>query len=257
MSRSILAACLIFGCTTFRPLAAGAQQFGSVETLYSDGVQAYFGGHCGEAESLFSSVAGMDPNDPRAFYFRALSLMRQGREDEARSDMEIGAEIEARFPARFDIGKTLERVQGSNRLLLERYRRQARQAALANPPVGAVRTPDAGVLRERRIVPLDEFSREGVPQSFVAPHAPPQTFAAPAPTTNPPTAAPTAPATAAPPANPFNDDMTAPASKPQPKAPPAKAAPKTPPAAAPIPPAPKATTPPAPKPSDEKENPFL
>ena len=119
MSRFAHAVCLIFGCTTFLPLAARAHEFGSTESLYSDGVQAYFGGRCGEAESLFSSVAGMDPNDPRAFYFRALSLMRQGREDEARSDMEIGAQIEARFPTRFDIGKTLERVQGSNRLLLE------------------------------------------------------------------------------------------------------------------------------------------
>jgi hypothetical protein len=257
MSRPTFAACLILGCISSAPLAARAQELGSTATLYSDGVQAYFSGRCGEAESLFSSAAGMDPNDPRAFYFRALSLMRQGREDEARSDMEIGAEIEARFPTRFDIGKTLERVQGGNRLLLEQYRRQARQTALATPPVGAVRASDASVLRERRIVPLDEFSREGVPQSFVAPQAPPETFAAPAPSTRPRTAAPTAPATAAPPTNPFNDDTAAPASKSQPKTPPPKAAPKTPPAAAPIPPAPKATTPPAPKPSDQQENPFL
>lgn len=257
MSRSPFAVCLIFGCISFATLAAQAQELASAATLYSDGVQAYFCGRCGEAESLFSSAAGLDPNDPRAFYFRALSLMRQGREDEARSDMEIGAEIEARFPNRFDIGKALERVQGGNRLLLEQYRRQARQAALANPPLGAVRAPDAGVLRERRIVPLDEFSREGIPQSFVAPQAPPETFAAPPATTKSRTAAPTAPATAAPPTNPFGDDTTAPASKSQPTSPLPKAAPKTPPAAAPIPPAPKASTQPAPKPSDEKENPFL
>jgi hypothetical protein len=249
MSRSTFVAGLILGCTSLVPVTAHAQQFGAPETLYSDAVQAYFRGCSAEAEALFSSLAGVDPNDPRAFYFRALSLMAQGREDEARSDMEIGAQIEARFPTRFDIGKTLERVQGRDRLLLERYRSQARQAALANPPLGAVRSPDTGVLRERRIVPLDEFSREGVPQSFIAPQAPPQNLAPPARATNPPTAVPTAGPSASPPANPFNDDTATPDSKSQPKTPSTKLAPKTPPAAAPVPP--------APKPSGDMENPFL
>src|SRR5262249_46854738 len=145
------------------PLAAYAQEFGSASTLYDSGVEAYFRGCSPEAESYFTSLMGLDGNDPRAFYFRALTLMRQGREDEASSDMEIGAEIEARFPHRFDIGKMLERVQGPSRLLLEQYRSRARANASMTPPVGAMRSPDTGVLRERRIVPLDEFARPGEP----------------------------------------------------------------------------------------------
>jgi hypothetical protein len=252
MSRSAFAVCLILGCISISPVAAYAQESGTAETLYADGVQAYFRGCSAEAESLFSRLAGIDSNDPRAFYFRALSLMRQGRVDEARSDMEIGAQIEARVPARFDIGKTLERIQGPNRLLLEQYRSRAHRVAMANPPIGPVRAPDATVLRERRIVPLDEFSRQGEPQSFIAPQAPPETFApaARAPTTpavSPPAASPQAPI------NPFGDDTPTP--KTPPKAPPTKASPKTPPAASPIPPQP---TPPPPKPTDDnKENPFL
>jgi hypothetical protein len=254
MNRPAFAACLIIGC--INSYAVFAQEPVTAETLYAGGVQAYFRGCSTDAESLFSRLAGADPNDPRAFYFRALSLMQQGRVDEARSDMEIGAQIEARVPARFDIGKTLERVQGPNRLLLEQYRSRARQIAMANPPLGSVRAPDTGVIRERRIVPLDEFSRQGEPQSFIAPQAPPETFAPRAPATTRPVPSPPA---ASPEAsgNPFGDDTTAtPTSKTQPKAPPAKATPKTPPAAAPIPPQPQ-PTPPATKPAEDKqENPF-
>jgi hypothetical protein len=252
MSRSTFAACLILGCVSFGALIVRAQEFGTAETFYANGVQAYFRGCSAEAESLFSSLAGVDPDDPRALYFRALSLMQQGREDEACSDMEIGSQIEARFPTRFDIGKTLERVQGRNRLLLEQYRSRARQTALANPPLGPVRSADTAVLRERRVVPLDEFSREGEPQSIVAPQAPPETFVPRTRVTAPPSAAPALPPAASPPTNPFGDDTTGPGAKTRPNAPPTKAVPKTPPAPAPRP------TPPAPKsPDDGKENPFL
>jgi len=150
--------------------------------------------------------------------------------------------MEARSPNRFDIGKTLERVQGPMRLGLEQYRSRARTAASLNPSLGPVRAPDAAVLRERRIVPLNEFSGSGEPHSIVAPEPPPQSITVPA-------AIPPMPAddlNAAPTAgNPFGDDSAVgPAPKSQPKAaqsktPPAKAAtPKSPPAKLPIPPAP-------------------
>lgn len=267
MSRHTFAACLVVGCTAIFPLAVRAQQFGAADALYSNGVQAYFRGCSAEAESSFSSLMGVDPNDPRAHYFRALSLMRQGREDEARSDMEIGAQLEARSPNRFDIGKTLERVQGPGRLLLEQYRNRARTLASMNPPRGALRSPDTAVLREQRVVPLDEFSRPGEPRSMpvpeVAPTPPPQAIV-------PPAAAQPKPASGfnAPPAgaeNPFGDDSApgaAPKSQPkdaQPETPPAKPAAVEPPRAkAPIPPAPKPAAPaPTPKPSaQDAENPF-
>lgn len=262
MSRHKFIAFLTIGCTTLVSLIVRAQDFGAAETLYATGVQAYFSGQPAEAETSFSSLLRIDPNDPRAFYFRALSRMQQGRQNEARSDMETGAQMEARAPNRFDIGKTLERVQGPTRLTLEQYRSRARATAAMNPPRKPVRAPDAAVLRERRVVPLDEFSRAGIPQSVVAPVAVPVT-------TIPPAAAPpksaddrkVAPAAAS---NPFTDDPVegaarkAPAKAAPPKEPPAKVAPPVPPQVeAPLPPAPKAT-PPAPKATgDDSGNPFL
>src|SRR5215210_1646110 len=94
MSRHNFAACLIVGCTVFIPFAARAQQFAAADALYTTGVEAYFRGRPADAESSFSRLMSVDRNDPRAYYFRALSLIAQGRDNEARSDMETGAQIE-------------------------------------------------------------------------------------------------------------------------------------------------------------------
>jgi hypothetical protein len=42
--------------------------------------------------------------------------------------MEVGASLEARRPKQFAVGAALERVQGSDRLMLEQFRRQGRAA---------------------------------------------------------------------------------------------------------------------------------
>lgn len=247
--------CLIVGCVGILPIAARAQEFGTPETLYSTGVEAYFQGRMAEAESAFSSLMAMDPRDPRAFYFRALALARQGRCDEARADMEIGAELESQAPNRFDIGRMLERVQGPTRLTLEQYRRRARQLTAMIPAVGIERAPDTGVLREQRVVPLDEYARPGAPQSIVAPPTAQGTVAPPArPATPPPAATPPAGTV-----DPFSDDTTAtPAPKAKAQAPPKADAAKPASATPTLPPAPKPAAP-DPKPTlkaEDDENPF-
>jgi len=240
----------LFICIATAPLPARAQSSDVASEFYGAGVQAYFRGCLTDADTAFSNALRVDPKDPRAYYFRALSLMQQGRQDEARSDMQIGAQLEARFPYRFDMGKTLERVQGPSRLVLEQYRSRARAAAGQNPPLGPIRAPDAAVLRERRIVPLEEFSHPGLPNLISAPEI-----------VSPPTAPATKPAANSSPAsaeqvNPFSDEPAAePAARTQPKAPPAKApAVETPPpATAPTQPAPKQA---APAPTSPDDNPF-
>src|SRR4051794_35541517 len=245
---------LIIGCTAVFPLLAGAQEFGAAAALYNAGVDAYFRGRLAEAESSFSKLIRIDPNDPRAFYFRALTLSQQGRSNEARADMQLGAQIEARLPNRFDIGKTLERVQGPTRLELEQYRSRARQSVAMNPPRGPVRSPDAAVLREHRIVPLDEFSRSGQPQSIVAPEPLPEVLKQSIPATAQPVQK--IDGASAADADPFKKEDAGPTPKPQPKTPPKTTPDKTPTKAA-LPKAPK-PTPPAPKPAEgEQGDPFL
>jgi hypothetical protein len=110
--------------------AALAQNSGaSGSVLYGRGVDAYFSGDTTNAELFLGQAIAELPDDPRPYYFRALTLLRSGRQADSQSDMEIGASLEARRPKQFGVGKALERVQGSERLVLEKYRRQGGAAA--------------------------------------------------------------------------------------------------------------------------------
>lgn len=249
--------------------------------LYESGVEAYFSGQLGAADSYLTRAIAANPNDPRSYYFRGLSKMREGRSMEARGDMQIGAALEAKLPNRFDIGKTLERVQGSSRLVLEEYRATARRNSAMNPPQGPVRSPDTAVLRERRVVPLEEFGRPGEPHTVAMPEVQVVDLAPVPPAAAKAVGAP-AIAPAAAPDNPFGDDAKvaptakgsaaempadesaadeAPAAKagttgrakPATKA---KAAPPKKPGQTPAAPAPK-TPPQPPKESGDNGNPFL
>ncbi|HEX4412889.1 MAG TPA: hypothetical protein VH107_04620 [Lacipirellulaceae bacterium] len=244
--------------------------------LYERGVNAYFNGRASEADTLLSEAIQWNSQDPRAYYFRAFSLLRESRIAEAQGDMLVGATLEAQSPGGQAVGSALERVQGCDRLMLEQFRRHARQNAVTQasatsevpqPAAGAharvplstppqtFKAPDAGVLRERRIVPLEELLRPGGPQTVVEEPQPAEEQAQPK---APPAAANPA---ASPADNPFGDDTQKPkaaveppkAEAEPPKAevePPTTAAPKTPPQAAP------AANPPAAPPSKSDENPF-
>jgi tetratricopeptide (TPR) repeat protein len=98
----------------------------AADKYYGRGVHAYLAGQDHRAESYLSLAIESNPNDPRPYYFRAMSRLRQGRAGEARQDMQIGAFIEAGDPHRWAVGTALQRVQGPDRLMLEKYRRRAR-----------------------------------------------------------------------------------------------------------------------------------
>ena len=238
-------------CPLAVPLAAPAQ-VPQASKLYDQGVNAYFAGRSGQADVLLSEAIQWNSQDPRGYYFRALSLLRQGRMDEARGDMVVGAALEAQLPHRYAIGAALERIQGGDRLMLEEFRCSARRDVVLQTSATSTRPPqarapqtiefeerDSAVLRERRIVPLDELLRPGGPQSIVEePAAPPATLP---PQNKPPVAAPA-------PSDPFADDSAkAPAA---PAAPPAVPLQETPPQETPSP-APSATPP-----AELEENPF-
>jgi hypothetical protein len=238
---------------------------------YGDGITSYFNGRTRAAEESLSLAIEADSRDPRSYYFRAMCLLRQGRTAEAKGDMMVGAGLEAQQPRRYAIGSALERVQGPNRLMLEKYRRDALTNAVTqtSATVPATKSPapnrtfrerDADVLREERYVPLDELLRPGTPQAIVAeprreaPPTPPQATgpamkAAPAeaPAAQPPAAAATT--------NPFADEPAAASSAAPPsETPPAAAPPAITPPQNTEPAAP--ATPPATPPAESTENPF-
>ena len=89
------------------------------------GMHAYHAGSFQQSIDDLTAAIEAGCQDPRAYYFRALSLLEQGREDEAVADMQEGALLESGGPGGIVVGRSLERVQGGQRLMLERYRRRA------------------------------------------------------------------------------------------------------------------------------------
>jgi hypothetical protein len=139
---------------------------------YGRGVHAYFAGRYSDADAYLSQAQANELNDPRPYYFRALTLLRLGRSAEACEEFGVAASFEAEAPNRFAVGAALQRVQGSDRLLLEKYRRMARASVQSLKSQARMsdqqRTFDQEVLYQPVIVPLDEFLSEGRPRALSA-----------------------------------------------------------------------------------------
>ena len=98
--------------------------------LYDKGVHEYFSGDYTKAFNQLTAAIAAGSRDPRVYYFRGLAYLKFGRTAEAEMDFRKGAELESRDVNKYyNVGRALERVQGSDRQLLETYRVQARIAA--------------------------------------------------------------------------------------------------------------------------------
>jgi hypothetical protein len=114
------------------PVADGtaAGQEALSDQFYGSGVHRYFSGDINAALTDFSAAIQAGTDDPRPYYFRALTWMRMGRSAEAYADLKKGSDLEsADINSTYQVSKALERVQGSLRMQLERYRMQARALA--------------------------------------------------------------------------------------------------------------------------------
>jgi tetratricopeptide (TPR) repeat protein len=97
---------------------------------YGDGVHAFFAGDFDRAYEDLSQAIEAGTTDPRAYYFRGLAALRQGRSDEAEADFTEGATRESSGLGAWPVARSLERIQGPDRLRLERHRTRARVALL-------------------------------------------------------------------------------------------------------------------------------
>ena len=148
----------------------------AIRNAIGGGIHAFHAGDFTRAYDDFSSAVEAGSTDPLAYYYRGLSALRLGRTDEAAADFATGAEREALDGGLRRVSRTLERVQGPDRITLEKYRQRARLAGLQQDQEAASRRysaiDDAGseVLRRRR--------PEGIRRGIVVPSGPSQGQAA-------------------------------------------------------------------------------
>lgn len=122
-----LAACMVL----VSGISVARGQDAVLDELYGRGVHQYFAHDYLQAYNHFSMAIDNGSQDPRTYYFRGLTLLATGREDEALNDWRVGAGLEAGRIYAGSIGRSLARVQGQARLQLEHIRKLARLEALA------------------------------------------------------------------------------------------------------------------------------
>jgi len=121
---------LVAAVTVLSGATASAQVFdnAAVGRTYGSGVHAFFTGDLDRSYDEFTAVIEAGSSDPRPWYFRGLAALKLGRPDEAEADFSRGAAVEAAAQGNWPVSQSLERVQGCDRLQLERHRVRARVA---------------------------------------------------------------------------------------------------------------------------------
>jgi hypothetical protein len=139
--RMLRAACTVGGLSM--AIAAGVIAGGSlaaaefvgeeplaVRSAIGDGMHAYHAGQYDRAYDDLTNAIEAGTDDPRGYYFRGLAALRLGRTSEAEADFTTGADRELANGGVRRVSQSLERVQGPDRLTLERFRARARLGAL-------------------------------------------------------------------------------------------------------------------------------
>jgi len=102
----------------------------AVRNAIGDGIHAFHAGDFDRAYDELTNAIEAGTDDPRSYYFRGLAALRLGRASEAEADFTTGADRELATGSVRRVSLSLERVQGADRLTLERFRARARLGAL-------------------------------------------------------------------------------------------------------------------------------
>lgn len=100
--------------------------------IYGTGIHAYHVGDAARAYADLTQVIEAGSRDPRSWYFRGLAAARLGRFDEAEADFTAAAAREAAGDGDWGVGRSLERVQGRDRVAIERHRIRAEITAASD-----------------------------------------------------------------------------------------------------------------------------
>jgi hypothetical protein len=156
--------------------ASSQAQDGVALQMYGSGVHAYYSQDFATAHEYLTAAIKAGSPDPRCYYFRGLCYLRLGRPEEAKADFVRGAEFERSGSGVYRVGRALERIQGTERAMIEQYRVEARMALLQESEAARRTRDDAN----------RQSDRHAMAESLPAPA--PAAVAAPAPAAPAPSA---------------------------------------------------------------------
>ena len=130
--RGLVVGSLGLGCLLMANV--GLAQETDAEKVFGLAVHQYFAGEYSEAISDLSLALDGGAVDPRLYYYRGLAKLQQGDEEAAKSDFMAGAKLEARFDGQrnFNVGRSLMRVQGATRMMIEEARAEAKASVASD-----------------------------------------------------------------------------------------------------------------------------
>ena len=108
---------------------------------YGKGVQAYHRGNNSTARQHLEQALNHGSQDPRVYYFLGLTKLRSGDRYGAESDFNAAATLEYSGKRKYDVGMALSRIQGGERLQLEKIRRMTKAVIRSMPK--SDKKPDA------------------------------------------------------------------------------------------------------------------
>jgi len=130
MSHSkLLAVCVVFSLLAGAPFVADSfADTEESESIYGNGVHAFFDRDYEEAVNILSKVEELKTEDPRPYYFLGLAYLRQKKTEQADKYFKKAAQLEfgGRALRDYAVSESLRRIQGEERLRLEKIRAEER-----------------------------------------------------------------------------------------------------------------------------------
>ncbi len=124
----------LFVCLTFYAVPDGVSadvfvRQNRAEALYGQGVHAFFDNDFQESTNLLLKVEELGSEDPRPYYFLALSYLRMEDDQKAEEYFRKAAKLEweGRSFRDYNVSDALRRIQGKERLYIEMFRSQAKR----------------------------------------------------------------------------------------------------------------------------------
>jgi len=98
------------------------------DIIYGKGVHAFFDRNYEEAITILSEAEKLNSADPRPYYFLGLACLRQQKTERADHYFEKAAELEygGRAARDYAVAESLRRIQGDERLQIEKIRAEER-----------------------------------------------------------------------------------------------------------------------------------